>query len=87
MTLEVAKHEDVNKLLQCNSNFCNAYNSWEKGMVENINGLIRKFLPKGTDLDNISAETIQRIENWINNRPMKVLGWSVPNEVFRSVAL
>ena len=84
---EFAKHEDVNKSLQCNSYFCNAYHSWEKGMVENINGLIRRFLPKETDFDNISEETIQRIENWINNRPMKVLGWRSPNEVFRSVAL
>ena len=65
MTMEVAKHEDVNKLLQCNSYFCNAYHSWGKGMVENNNGLIRRFLPKGTDFDNSSEETIQRIENRI----------------------
>ena len=86
MTMEVAKHEDVNKVLQCNSNFCNAYNSWEKGMVENINGLIRKFLPKGTDFDNIREETIQRIENWINDRSMKVLRWKSTNEFLKSVS-
>ena len=80
MTMEVAKHEDVDKLLQCNSYFCNASHSWEKGMVENNNGLIRRFLPKGTDFDNIREETIQRIENWINDRSMKVLRLKSTNE-------
>ena len=84
---EFAGHEDVNKVLQCQSYFCNAYHSWEKGMVENINGLIRRFLPKGTNFDNITDEQIKKIENWINNRSMKVLGWKSPNEIFKSVAL
>ena len=84
---EFARHEDVNKALQCKSYFCNAYHSWEKGMVENINGLIRRFLPKGTNFDNITDEEIKIIENWINNRSMKVLGWKSPNEMFKSVAL
>lgn len=84
---EFAGHEDVNKVLQCQSYFCNAYHSWEKGMVENINGLIRRFLPKGTNFDNITDEQIKKIENWINNRSMKILGWKSPNEIFKSVAL
>ena len=84
---EFAGHEDVNKVLQCKSYFCNAYHSWEKGMVENINGLIRRFLPKGTNFDNITDEQIKKIENWINNRSMKILGWKSPNEIFKSVAL
>ena len=84
---EFAGHEDVNKVLQCQSYFCNAYHSWEKGMVENINGLIRRFLPKGTNFDNITDEQIKKIENWINNRSMKILGWKSPNEIFNSVAL
>ena len=84
---EFAGHEDVNKMLHCKSYFCNPYHSWEKGTVENINGLIRRFLPKGTDFDTISDEYIQYIENWINNRSMKILNWKSPNEVFKSVAL
>lgn len=56
---EFAGHEDVNKVLQCKSYFCNAYHSWENGMVENINGLIRRFLPKGTNFDNITDEQIK----------------------------
>ena len=84
---EFAGHEEVNNVLQCKSYFCNAYHSWEKGMVENINGLIRRFLPKGTNFDTVSEEYIQYIENWINNRHMKVINWKSPNEIFYSVAL
>ena len=62
--------------------FCNPYSSWEKGTVENINGLIRRFFPKGTDFDKITDEQIQQVEDWINNRPMKVLGYKSPNEKY-----
>ena len=65
------------------------YHSWEKGTVENINGLIRRFFPKGTDFDRITTEEIAYVEDWINNRPMKILGYKTPNEVFQlySVAI
>ena len=56
-------------------------------MVENINGLIRRFLPKGTNFDNITDEQINKIENRINNRCRKILGWKSPNEIFKRVAL
>ena len=56
-------------------------------MAENINGLIRRFLPKGTNFDNITDEEIQKIENWINNRSMKILKWKSPNEFLKGVAL
>ena len=79
---EFAKHEDVNKILQCKSYFCNAYHSWEKGMVENINGLIRRFFPKGTNFDNVNDIEIQYVEDWINNRSMKILNWNSPNDVY-----
>ena len=74
-------------MLQCQSYFCNAYHRWEKGIVENINGLIRRFLSKGTNFDNITVEQINRIENRINNRSMKIPGWKSPNQIFKSVAL
>lgn len=79
---EFSKHEIINKVLHCKSYFCKPYHSWEKGTVENINGLIRRFFPKGTDFDNISEEEIKRVENWINNRPMKVLNYMTPNEKY-----
>lgn len=82
---EFSKHEKVNKALDCKSYFCNAYHSWEKGTVENINGLIRRFFPKGTDFDFVSDKEIQKVEDWINNRSMKVLGWKSPNQVYDSM--
>ena len=79
---EFAGHEDVNKILQCKSYFCNTYQSWEKAMVENMNGLIRRFFPKGTNFDNVSDFEIQYVEVWINNRNMKILNWNSPNVVY-----
>ena len=84
---EFSQHEKINKELNTMSYFARPYCSNDKGMVENINGLIRRFLPKGTNFDNITDEQIKRIENWINNRSMKILGWKSPNEFFKSVAL
>ena len=77
---EFCWHDKVNKELNMLSFFCNPYSSWEKGTVENLNGLIRRFFPKKTDFDTITDEQIQQVEDWINNRPMKVLGYKSPNE-------
>ena len=79
---ENANHSLVNKLLNCQSFFCNAYHSWEKGSIENRNKILRQFFPKGTNFDLISDDEIRRVQNVINNRPMKVLNWHSPSEVF-----
>ena len=76
------RHEEVNKLLNCESYFCNPYHSWEKGSIENRNKILRQFLPKGTNFDLISEEEIAIIQNKINSRPMKTLNWSSPADVF-----
>ena len=62
---EFSMHEKINKLLNIKSYFCKPYASYEKGTVENINGLIRRFFPKGTDFGTISEEEIAYVENWI----------------------
>ena len=77
---EFCYHEKVNEEMKMQSYFCKPYHAWEKGTVENINGLIRRFFPKGTNFDNITDEQIQYVENWINNRPMKILNFKTPNE-------
>ena len=79
---ENTKHEIVNEALQIRSYFCKAYHSWEKGTVENINGLIRRWFPKKTDFDTITEERIQFVEDWINNLPMKVLNFKTPHEAY-----
>lgn len=79
---EFCWHDKVNEALKTQSFFFNSYSSWEKGTVENINGLIRRFFPKKTDFDKITDEQIQQVEDWINNRPMKILGYKSPNEKY-----
>ncbi|MEF3280345.1 MAG: IS30 family transposase, partial [Elusimicrobiota bacterium] len=58
--------------------------SWEKGTVENTNGLIRRFFPKKTDFSKISEERLKEVETWLNDRHRKCLGFKTPAEVFNS---
>ena len=62
--------------------FAHSYHSWERGANENLNGLIRRYLPKGTDFRTLSDQNIARIEYLLNSRPRKSLGWKTPYEVF-----
>lgn len=61
--------------------FCDPYSSWQKGGVENINGMIRKYIPKGSDISKYSNKYIQNIVNLLNNKPRKSLGYKTPYEV------
>lgn len=79
---EFCWHEKINTDLNVKSFFCKPYHAWEKGTIENLNTLIRRFFPKGTDFDKITDKDIQYVEDWINNRPMKVLGYKTPNQRF-----
>ena len=82
---ENVKHQDLNEKLGARSFFCAPFHSWEKGSVENRNGIIRRFIPKRTNLSTISDSQIRSIENWINDRPMKCLNFETPAEVFNSL--
>lgn len=62
--------------------FCHPYCASERGTVENRNRALRRFLPKGTDFDDISPEFLEWIEDYFNNKPMKVLGFKTPNQVW-----
>ena len=76
-------HDEVNDALGTRSFFCAPYHSWEKGSVEHVNGLIRRFLPKGTNFTELEPGAITRIEKLLNNRPRKCLHYRTPYEVFR----
>ena len=76
---------DLEKSLDIQCYFAHAYHSWERGCNENLNGLIRRFLPKGTDFRTVSEEQIKHIEYLINSRPRKRLGWKSPYEVFYEI--
>jgi len=79
---EFSNHKNVSQALDCAYYFCHPYSSWERGLNEYINGLIRQYIPKGTSFENITPEYIQMIEDKLNNRPRKSLNWKTPNEVF-----
>lgn len=81
---ENAEHLRTNKVLGTCSYFCEPFHSYERGTVENTIGLVRRFLPKKTDLAKISQVHLSKIENWLNNRPRKCLGFKTPAEVFKA---
>jgi len=80
--LEFAQHQSISKKLKCDYYFCHPYSSWERGLNENINGLIRQYIPKGSSFEHITKNDIRRIEDRLNHRPRKSLDWRTPYEVF-----
>jgi len=80
--LEFAQHKTISKALKCDYYFCDPYSSWQRGLNENINGLIRQYIPKGSSFENITIKQIKEIENKLNHRPRKSLGWKTPYEIF-----
>lgn len=81
---ENASHEELTKTLGIKCYFADPYAAWQRGSNEQINGLIRRYLPKGTDFSKIDKDQIKKIEKLINNRPRKCLGFKTPLEVARS---
>ena len=80
---ENVEHLQVNSVLGTRSFFCLPFHSWEKGTVENTNGLIRRFYPKKTDFATITPEQVRRVERILNSRPRKCLRFKTPEQVFR----
>ena len=79
--LEFANHEEVSKALGSKAYFCNPYHSWEKGGVENYNGLVRQYYPKGSSFSEIDIRELARNEKEINERPRETLGFKSPSEL------
>lgn len=79
-----AHHEALAKLLGITIYFCHPYHSWEKGSVEHVNGVIRRDIPKGSDISTYSQRCIQKIEAKLNRRPMKVLSYRTPQETLNA---
>ncbi|MFH0779357.1 MAG: IS30 family transposase [Parcubacteria group bacterium] len=74
-------HKTLSKLLGIKIYFCHPYHSWEKGGIENANGFIRRYIPKGSDLSRYSKKEIAKIEKRCNSRFMKCLKFYTPNEL------
>jgi len=79
---EFADHSKVAKALQCGYYFAHPYSSWERGLNENTNGLLRQFFPKGSRFEEITERQMKRAKGLLNRRPRKTLGYATPTEVF-----
>jgi IS30 family transposase len=79
-----ARHMLLRAMLSATTYFCDAYASWQKGGIENANGRIRRWLPRGTNLDEINEADIQEIAMTTNLTPRKCLGYRSPVEAFLS---
>ncbi len=75
---EFSDHEEVSKALGAGFYFAMPYHSWERGLSEHSNGLIRQYCPKGMDLSRLRDAEVQRVQDLLNNRPRKVLGFCTP---------
>lgn len=81
---EFAEHEQLEVEAALKIYFAKPYSAWQRGTNENTNGLIRQFFPKGTDLANISEHRFTKVQQLLNDRPRKRLGYRTPNEVLAS---
>ena len=82
---EFAKHKEIAGRLGIQFYFARPYHSWERGANENTNGLIRQYIPKGTDFSDLTDEFIEEVEWKLNHRPRKSLGYLTPLEYFKKM--
>lgn len=78
---ENRNHEEIKNKLGISVFFCHPYHSWEKGTNENTNGLVRRYLPRGSSLENVTQNDLDDIAWELNNRPRKALQYATPQEM------
>ena len=79
---EMAQHAQLTANIGIKVYFAHPHSPWERGQNENTNGLLRQYLPKGTDLDKFSQQELDDIAWQLNTRPRKSLNWKCPAELF-----
>ena len=79
---EMARHLTITRSLGAPVYFCDSHSPWQRGSNENMNGLLRDYFPKGTDLSAHSPQHLLAVENELNNRPRRILGDRAPAELF-----
>ena len=77
---EFALHKEITQRLKVAIYFAHPYHSWERGANENLNGLIRQYLPKGVSFEGLTEAYVMQIQQQLNNRPRKSLGYLTPKE-------
>ena len=85
--LEMARHKLITAETDLQVYFADPYSPWQRGTNENTNGLVREYLPKGTDLSTASADHLAWVENELNERPRKRLGYLTPKEAYATLLL
>ena len=81
---EFANHASIDKALGSTTYFADPYSSWQRGSNENLNGLIRQYIPKSRPLSTVTDDELAKIEMLLNTRPRKRLGYKTPIEIFTS---
>jgi IS30 family transposase len=79
---EFAGHEKMKQQLNADVYFAHPYHSWERGLNENTNGLIRQYFTKGSSFENITADEVEAVMHRLNHRPRKTLHYKTPHAVF-----
>ena len=82
---EFILHEKIGQALSAKTYFAHPYSSWERGINENTNGLLRQFFPKGICFSQVSQNEIKRAVDNLNNRPRKTRRYRTPNELFEGI--
>lgn len=82
---EFTLHEVIAQKLECDFYFADPYSSWQRGLNENTNGLIRQYFPKGSSLKDIKHEDVEVVVNKLNERPRKALKYNTPKSIFYGV--
>lgn len=62
--------------------YCHPYSAYERGSNENMNRIIRRFFPKGTNFDDVTAAEVAEVSEWLANYPRRILGWATPQMLF-----
>lgn len=75
-------HTEIRDTYEISTHFCDPYCSWQKGLVEEINGLIRQYLPLHVNMNKLTQDDIYEIQEKLNNRPRKSLKYKTPNQIY-----
>jgi IS30 family transposase len=81
---EFALHKLLAEILEADAYFAHPYHSWERGLNENTNGLIRQYFPKGTDFAKVTSAQVKKVERKLNRRPRKCLDYRTPHDIFNT---